>query len=139
MSVNEVMINYKYIRHEFHHEPIEAEGSLLVMIYDIPYFSACGIFPPFHIINQIFSSGGGDGGMSPGASWEPFQISKETYQQLVLLVRQTDPLGLKNHSRFYQTQFIEDPSFDSIKDRLEWMKLVCKKHRERYLKEISNQ
>src|SRR5690349_5190456 len=59
------------------------KGALLTLLYDIPYFGACGIFPPLHILNQILLSGGGDGGMSPSASWKPFSISEAEYATLV--------------------------------------------------------
>jgi hypothetical protein len=65
------------------------EKSLLALVYDIPYFPACGIFPPLHIINQFFSSGGGDSGMSPGASWKSFTLIQKEYGDLVAAVRET--------------------------------------------------
>jgi hypothetical protein len=30
------------------------KGTLLMLVYDIPYFPACGVFPPLHILNQVF-------------------------------------------------------------------------------------
>lgn len=121
-----------YVRHEFHYEPEPARGNLLSLVYDIPYFGACGVFPPFHIANQTFASGGGDGGMSPGASWEPFQLTKDTYGKLVNLVKNTPPQTLKGKSRYYHIQFIEDSSFDKIQELFEWQEAVCNKHREWY-------
>ena len=80
-----------YKRHEYlgRSKSEVRKGSLLVLFYDIPYFGACGIFPPLHILNQTLSSGGGDGGMSPGASWKPFTVSEEDYARLVEEVRST--------------------------------------------------
>lgn len=139
VSFQEILVDdsFKYTRHEYHHLPEQVKGRLLTFVYDIPYFGACGVFPPFQIANQIFSSGGGDGGMSPGTSWVPFQITKITYAELIKLVRKTDPDTLKSQSRFFYIKFIEDHSFDSISDHLEWMDVVCNKHRARYRFEMT--
>lgn len=126
-----------YVRYEFLHPPEPTSASLLIMVYDIPYFGACGVFPPYPIINQIFAEGGSDGGMSPGATWDPFQINQETYQALLNQVRHTDPQSLKGLARYCFIQFWEDPSFDYIQDRMTWLARACKKHRERYHLEIA--
>lgn len=122
----------KYKRLEYLSEPQSIERSLLIFVYDVPYFDACGIFPPFHIINQIFLSGGGDGGMSPGASWEPFSISENEYAELINAVRTTPIEEIKPHARYAWVSFQFDPEFDQITDRHMWMKEVCEKHRDEH-------
>lgn len=124
-----------YVRHEPHPGPEEFTGNLLSFVYDIPYFGACGVFPPFHVINQQFAAGGSDGGMSPGASWPSFAIDKQTYDELLSQVRETDPESLKGKSRYLFVKFIEDSSFDSIQDWMDWYEAACKKHREWYHRE----
>jgi hypothetical protein len=54
MNFHEVLINdnFKYIRHDYHHEPEEVKGSLLSLVFDIPYLGACGVFPPSLTYNQ---------------------------------------------------------------------------------------
>ena len=42
-----------YARHELHHPSKDMNGDLLSLVYDLPYFGACGVFPPLHIANQI--------------------------------------------------------------------------------------
>lgn len=121
-----------YTRHEFHHPPEKVNGDLLTLVYDIPYFGGCGVFPPLHIVNQTFSSGGGDGGMSPGASWNPFTIGQKQYDILLNQVLTTPPNELEGKSRFNFVKFIQDESFDSIQEQLDWLEAVCNKHRERY-------
>ena len=64
----------KYVRHEFHGEPEPCTGTLLTFVHDVPYLSACGVFPPIHILNEIFSSGGGTGGMSPVPHGSPLRF-----------------------------------------------------------------
>ncbi len=125
----------EYVRHEFHHEPQSWRGDLLSMVYDVPYFSGCGVFPPVHVINAIFASGGGDGGMSPGASWEPFTISPDTYLALADTVRTTDPSTLRGKSRYHHIKFVFDSEFDAIEDRFAWATAACDKYRDWYLAE----
>jgi hypothetical protein len=119
-----------YAREEFHGEDEPCEGTLLAFVYDIPYFSACGVFPPLHIVNELFSSGLSGGGMSPGASWEPFTISEEEYNELVKAVRNTPVSELIPYARYAFVQMKFDHEFDFIVDHMEWMKAVCDKHRD---------
>ena len=58
-----------YVWKEFHRNDEKVVNTLLAFIYDIPYSGACEIFPPLHILNQIFRDGEGDGVMRPGAIW----------------------------------------------------------------------
>ena len=129
-----------YTRHEFHYPPEDVNGDLLVLVYDIPYFGACGVFPPLHVANQIFSSGGGDGGMSPGASWIPFTIDRKQYDILINQVLETPTNSLEVKSRYNVVKFIRDNTFDHIQDQFQWLEAVCKKHGERYrLESVRNQ
>jgi hypothetical protein len=107
-----------------------------MFVYDIPYFPPCGIFPPLHILNQVFSEGGGDGGMSPGASWKPFKISAEEYSSLIGELRSTPLTEIKPHARYVWIPVKFDPSFDHIQEWIEWMKAVCRKHRDSWHEEL---
>jgi len=97
------------------------------------------------------SGGGSKGGMSPGATWEPFSISREEYQDLVEAVRTIPPEKLRDRARYAHLQFLFDPEFDGDastypkypgfqklpfvpepKDYFEWMNAVCAKHRKSY-------
>ena len=49
----------------------------------MPYLTCHGVIPPRNVLNEVFTSGGGDAGMSPGAVWEPFSISEGEYTSLV--------------------------------------------------------
>lgn len=122
----------KWVRHEFHGDDEGREGPLLYFVYDIPYFSGCGLFPPLQIINQIFGRGGGDGGMGPGASWQPFTIGAEEYQQLAERVRSTPVDDIRPYARYANLAFLFDPRFDYIQDKLEWKTAACSEHREEY-------
>ena len=133
LPVRQIDDDIRYTQHEFHHQPQQATGSLVVLVYDIPYFSGCGVFPPLHVINQIFASGGGDGGLSPGASWDPFQINSSTYSLLIDEIRELAPSDLAGRARYTQLKYIEDPSFDVSEDRCEWAEAACDKHRDWYI------
>lgn len=128
----------KYLRHEFHGDPEPCENTLLTFIYDIPYFSACGLFPPYHIVNQVFSSGGSTGGMGPGATWEPFTISAEEYDRLVTALKDTRIAEIRPYARYAHLQMKIDHELDHMQDRIEWMRAACAKHRDRWHDELKN-
>lgn len=126
------MRTIKYQRYEFHQEePEDREAPLSVIVYDVPYFGACGIFPPFHITNQFFASGGSRGGMSPGATWEPFTITEAEYLELVSVIENLTPETLGAAAR-YKCKFEFDCSFDNLNDLEAWVEAVCDKHRAAY-------
>jgi len=118
-----------YVRHEFHGEPKVLTNSLLAFIYDFPYFGACGVFPPFHLLNQVLAHGGGDGGMSPGASWRPFELSRQEYDDLVAAVRSVPVESLRGKARYARLPFKFDPTFDQLLDDRVWLEAVCAKYR----------
>ncbi len=124
-----------YTRHEPFYEPEEIVGDMFQFVYDIPYFGACGVFPPLHIFNQRMADGGGDVGMGPGASWDPFQLDQHNYSELVKKIKEIDPKMLKGKSRYYHFKFIEAPEFDFIQNQWEWLSQVCSKYRDKYHKE----
>jgi hypothetical protein len=123
-----VLRHVHYVRHEFHAEDEERDGSLLQLVYDIPYLGACGIFPPLPILNARLMGGGGDGGMGPGASWKPFSLTAEQYAALAAQIRSTSVTDLRG-ARYVERAFAFDSSFDQIGDEVEWMRSVCAKHR----------
>jgi len=132
------LIKIKYKRHEYNIRPQKCENNLLVFTYDIPYFGACGIFPPLHIANQIFLSGGHKGGMSPGATWKPFKITKEEYDKLSKLVKITPISSIQPYARYAWLPFKFDSGFDYIMDQKQWMFATCEKHRDAWHKEFES-
>jgi hypothetical protein len=131
------MRTIKYERTEYRHEPEKREAPLATFIYDVPYFGACGIFPPYTVINQYFAQGGFNGGMGPGAKWAPFKISKEEYDQLRQEVETIIPQTLGDQARYTRVKFEFDPSFDQISDLYAWMEAVCKKHRNEFHRKMA--
>lgn len=125
------MKTVKYQIWEFpEHNPHDREVPLSVFIYDVPYLLVCrNVLPPLHHLNHILKEGGNAGGMGPGATWEPFTISKSEYEELVKEVAIGDLNGIKKVVRFADGRAVTDDSFDHIKDYFEWRKAVSEKHR----------
>ena len=126
----------QYFREELHYDPEPVEGTLLTFLYDIPYFPPCGVFPPFHLLNQFLALGSCGGGMSPGATWEPFSIGEQEYADLVEALKSTPLEEINSHARYAWFQPILDPTLDHIDVYMVWMIAVSQKHRERYRKEL---
>jgi hypothetical protein len=126
----------RYERYEYLGQTTVHTGSLLTFVYDIPHFDACGIFPPFHVANQIFIKGTAGGGMSPGTSWEPFAISEKEYSALVEAVQRTPLAEIKPHARYAFVAMKFDSSFDHIDERRDWFQAVCNKHRSAWHEEL---
>ena len=61
----------------------EVSGSLLEFVLDLPYFLTFDLIPPLTVLNEVFLRGLEDAGMSGGCRWEPFEISKQEYVELV--------------------------------------------------------
>lgn len=132
VTIGADMKTIEYERHEFHGVPERRSAELSVLVYDIPYFGACGIFPPLHIANEIFRSGGSEGGMSPGATWQPFEISSEEYESLILVIESLDPKSLGDQARYARVKYEFDKSFDQIQSWESWLLSICEKHRDSY-------
>lgn len=124
------MKEVEYFRHEFQGELEKMTGDLVSFVYDVPYLTACGVFPPLHILNQILIDGGGDAGMSPGASWTPFRLTEDEYNELWDSINNTDPSELSSKARYTFVKYIRDPEIESLTDRFEWMKEACARHRD---------
>ncbi len=129
-------IEIEYFRHEFHNTPEKVRSPLEIFVYDIPYFGSCGIFPPLHITNIIFKSGGCEGGMSPGATWEPFVISNIEYSELVKKIKLLEPSTIEQQARYAWIKFDFDSSFDHHTKLTNWISAVSNKHRDNYHKKI---
>jgi len=127
-----------YVRHEYHGEPEIHTAELAVFVYDIPYVGACGIFPPYPLINGLFESGGAEGGMGPGATWKPFSITLAEYDVLVKTLEALDPKGLKDKVRFGQVKFEFDEELAAETKQETWVEKVCERHRETWHKKIAH-
>ena len=133
------MREVQYQRHEHTWpEPEPRRALLSTFVYDVPYLGACGVFPPLHVLNEILTGGGEVGGMGPGATWEPFEIGRDEYDELVRGLAALDPRSLGDAARYGDFAFMFDASFDDIRTWLEWQAAVCEKHRDAYHERIKN-
>jgi hypothetical protein len=122
----------KYEQHEFTWpHPIKREATLAEFILDIPFILFNGVIPPLHLLNEILSSGDASGGMSPGTSWKPFEISKEEYNELVaeLLALDLDALKKEDRIRFIPEKIIADESLHDSPVFFLWLQRVKKKYK----------
>jgi hypothetical protein len=122
-----------YTRHEPGDKPRRLKRSLLEFVYDVPHLAPCGVFPPLHILNDLLRTGGGDAGMSPGASWEPFELDAGEYEALAKAVLDTSPTTFGSSPRFAQVQLMFDHDFDYIVDRMVWNRAVSEAHQQQWL------
>lgn len=60
------------------------QGSLVDLVLDIVYLmDRTGVIPPFLVLNEVLRDGGNNGGMGPGTTWRPFEITEVEYKELV--------------------------------------------------------
>lgn len=99
------------------------EAPLWQFLRALPYLGACGIFPPCHLLNEVLRGGRAGGGMSPGAHWDPFEITQAEYDAVMPLI-----LTPPEPSRFEWEVFQRDPELDQFSTYQEWMRAAAAKH-----------
>ena len=105
------MRSVKYKRHEFHQKhPSNKNEELHRFLLDIPYLLYFGVVPSREAINEVLREGGGDGGMSPGASWQPFELSEDEYWEIIERWDRMDISKERNddHFRYDPKIFVKD-------------------------------
>ncbi len=85
--------------------------SLAYFVQEIPYFLTFNLIPPLSVMNEEFRSGEDDAGMSGGCAWEPFDITKEEFDELVQ--------ELQNRGMRY----VEPPQW--VKNKTDWHIWKC--------------
>ena len=104
-------------------------APLSTFIYDVPHLLCWGILPPFRSLNDFLHRGGGDGGMSPSADWQPFHLSEDEYSELCASLETIDPVDLWLQRVYAWNKAKRAPEFDNIKEPLKWGQAVTKKYR----------
>jgi hypothetical protein len=126
-------LEMRMVKYQRHEPGIDVVGHrhapLSTFVYDVPYLGACGVFPPRHLLNQKLRTGGSQGGMGPGATWEPFEVSESEYSELVRELESLDPRSLARSARYISRRHGFDDSLDHVEDYVEWMRLTCERHR----------
>lgn len=108
---------------------------LIVFVYDVVSISESGIIPPFSILNERFLSGGkcnpfGD------VDWEPFEISRDEYDQLVDEIEAVDPASIWSHKGISFVKLRRAEELDHITDSRRWTKAVCQKFSDDYVAKL---
>lgn len=126
-------VNYK--RHEpFRKFPEHRNELLAYFLLDVPYLLYFGVIPSREAINQVLATGGGGGGMSPGASWLPFEISDEEYWEVVEFWGQMEIQEKRDDDRFrYDPRaFFQDWDVMRETDHLAYLRRSRDKYAELY-------
>ena len=80
----------------------KCRGTLADLILDAHIIPPCGLIPLFRVVATVLRSGGGDGGMSPGCIWEPFELREEDYWRAVEKLERLTPDELASRHRVLQ-------------------------------------
>ena len=129
------MRTVKYERLEFHQdEPEHRNAPLAEFVLDVPYLIYRSVIPPRHILNEVFNSGGGDAGMSPGAVWEPFSIDEGEYTALVgdLVELDLHDFTRSGRARYVPEKLFVDSEVTGPKTHLEWITEIAAKYGPRH-------
>ena len=127
-------VNYK--RHEFHDpDPWNRNEELHRFLLDVPYLLYFGVVPSREAINEFLKDGGGDGGMSPGASWTPFEINEDEYWEVV---ERWDQMNIaqelaEGHFRYDPKRFVQDYEIMNIPCHGDYLSRSRKKYESLYI------
>jgi hypothetical protein len=126
----------KYIVYDLAGEESRAATASSFLL-EIPELMMFGVIAPFGVTNQILKGGKSGGGMSPGVEWDPFEITKEEYQEIIddILGRSKQGHLPGPHGTTLKKAFV-DKEFDDYTEWVTWMKDVTKKYSDRII-EIS--
>jgi hypothetical protein len=90
---------------------LRTSGSLKDLVLAIPYLVQSSLIPPLAVLNAVFTAGVADAGMSGGCRWQPFEISKDEYDELIRAFR-ADTKG--NFEAADAPEWVKTPSDWSI-------------------------
>jgi hypothetical protein len=98
---------------------IEIEGNTSELLKNIPYLLSAGVIPSADIINEVLAKGRDDSGMSGGASWTPYQVDTNGFEELVT--------QLKAIEHYKSLEYIEPDSWVSnFEDWNVWVMYIKK-------------
>lgn len=131
------MKSISYTRHWSFNESEEVKGSLTSLLLDYPYsFSYTDqignsqLIPSFDYINELLKSGGNDGGMSPGCTWESIHISKEDYIKLTKELTELNLELIKDKHPYAPQKLILDKELNNkFLNNKEWEKEAILKYK----------
>jgi hypothetical protein len=70
------------------------EGTVVDLLFDIPYLIGWSRpFPSYRELNELLRKGIVDRGMSGGCTWEPFELDREEYEEVVDAIKRDERLS----------------------------------------------
>jgi hypothetical protein len=102
-------------------------STFILHAYLIP--PKIGLLPPMNVLNERLKRGGGNGGMSPGCVWEPFELDEQEYWEVAHALTSlrpdevadlNDDLAVGEIGVDYKSSCVETYS--------EWLEDVCKRY-----------
>jgi hypothetical protein len=125
------MRTVRYKRHWSYLGPAtRVQGSLVDLVLDIPYLMEhTGVIPPLPVLNEELRSGGDSGGMGPGTTWKPFEITEIEYAELVdaLLALNVNE-AKQEHPYILFERPIVDEELNIYTSYGEWLRRVSQKY-----------
>lgn len=105
------------------HRGRKVDGTLADLVIDMPHLMPWGVIPPLHVLNEYLLTGGDKGGMGPGVTWRPFQITDHEYTELVDVLVQLDTTAARTqHPYVAAPALIVDATFHHCADYLTWVR-----------------
>jgi hypothetical protein len=117
------MKKIEYTVTDFHAPDGNCRGTLADLIIDADIIPSCGLIPPFRVVASVIRTGGGDGGMSPGCIWEPFELREEDFWRAVEKLESLTPADLASRPRVRQftDELRQDYSAPDTDDYIAWL------------------
>jgi len=131
-----MMRTVDYSRHWSLNKVEKITGEIYSLLLDYPYSfpyadkeNDIRIIPTLNYLNELFTSGGDSGGMSPGCTWERFEISQNEYDELVLKLLNINFENLKeNHPYAPQKLIFDEVLNKQHSNKEEWEKYQILKY-----------
>lgn len=113
-------IEYKYLP-PTGRDSVESIAMLDEFLISLPHLLYMGYIPPLNIINLFLALGIDEAGMSGGAEWEPFDIDKKEYEEI---------LDSLKHRKYHDSEYFNSSLIDEIiSTKNEWfVKVMEHKH-----------
>ncbi len=107
------------------------KNPLFLFILDIPYGLSFSMAPSKtslivigrDALNEVLIRGSAGGGQGSGLIWEPFEISIEQYDEVLLAWEDLDLYSIKGYNKkyFQNLSFIFDPEMMAITNHLDYL------------------
>ena len=98
-------------------DAVRQRGTMVDLLEAVPYLLVARVVPPWHVVNDLLRSGGGDAGMSGACTWEPFEITRSEWEDLA---RDLEALPPKRRCKV-----LEPPDWvQTVEDWHAWIMIV---------------